>query len=670
MKTIKVKPYNKIIAEAIKISDNGYGRDSVSGQLQQRLVDAMRLAKECRKAAKAAEDAGKDEDAAWLNQRAEDYEEVAEHWNQDYFDNGKTAKSKNDKVKEADERASDAADRAKQSADAAQRAADNAKEAAQQAQKAADDASQAGEKGNEAQEAANKAREQADKAQQAADEAKEAADKAEQHAQAAKDAKAKGDKAEAEAEANKAAEAASEAQKAADEAQKADNEANKAAGNNQDSEADTEDDESDDEIDSPDVSDGGLKNNAKNNKSKNKSTNSSSEDNSDESSEDENNSNNSDNQDNSDSSSGKSKSNSKSSKDDSSNGEGETDDEPVANPFADEEDIPQMPNFSQPQNAQKQPRDPTIDEIIKQLQSLSGDAKRGAVDGLKDLLAGKKNESLQEDFKKGLREFSDEEWDDLNDETLERIERVKKLNTVPNPKATKATFSKWANNPIHLKELEDEEEDNIRDDILKRRQAAKLDQYENLHTIKDFILDFNQCIKDQVNEVLQDYRDYSEMNAEYEGEDIIMKADVQKVIPSKDIPSIAVFFDRSTSWNSDDTDIGKQAIATVKAEYVDRGLCTLDLYYFADYVGTTTSGIGGGTRAWPYIVATIKKYDYKNVIIMTDSDMNDWNNNGEGCIVEGCVWWIWKNGDRAPNLPMQVRGRTHNFECEFHARKR
>ena len=51
---------------------------------------------------------------------------------------------------------------------------------------------------------------------------------------------------------------------------------------------------------------------------------------------------------------------------------------------------------------------------------------------------------------------------------------------------------------------------------------------------------------------------------------------------------------------------------------------------------------------------------------MTDSDMNDWNNHGESYTVEGCVWWIWKDGRRAPNLPKQLRGMQHNYECEFH----
>lgn len=68
--------------------------------------------------------------------------------------------------------------------------------------------------------------------------------------------------------------------------------------------------------------------------------------------------------------------------------------------------MPRMPSKGQ---EGQDPRDPTIDEIIKQLSKLNGEAKRGAVDGLTDLVKKNKNESLAEAFSKGIREFSDEE---------------------------------------------------------------------------------------------------------------------------------------------------------------------------------------------------------------------------------------------------------------------
>lgn len=68
-----------------------------------------------------------------------------------------------------------------------------------------------------------------------------------------------------------------------------------------------------------------------------------------------------------------------------------------------------MPRMSSKGREGQDPRDPTIDEIIKQLSKLNGEAKRGVVDGLTDLVKKNKNESLAEAFSKGIREFSDEE---------------------------------------------------------------------------------------------------------------------------------------------------------------------------------------------------------------------------------------------------------------------
>ena len=99
--------------------------------------------------------------------------------------------------------------------------------------------------------------------------------------------------------------------------------------------------------------------------------------------------------------------------------------------------------------------------------------------------------------------------------------------------------------------------------------------------IKDFELDFEGCIRDQVELVSQDYLTYDEINPEYELEDIIMKAEVPRMIPDEAIPTIAVFFDKSGSC-VDAIPTLNNAIATVKKKYVDTGMCKLDLYYFGN----------------------------------------------------------------------------------------
>ena len=79
MKTIKVKSYNKLIENIIKedsIKLDGNTSD-YKGKLKKRITDAIRLAKECKIAAKRAREDGNDVDAEWLEKRAEDYENAA-----------------------------------------------------------------------------------------------------------------------------------------------------------------------------------------------------------------------------------------------------------------------------------------------------------------------------------------------------------------------------------------------------------------------------------------------------------------------------------------------------------------------------------------------------------------------------------------------------------------
>ena len=79
MKTIRVKSYNKLIEKII--NENSIRLDGntsdYKGKLKKRIIDAIRLARECKNAAKTARDDGNDTDAEWLEKRAEDYEDAA-----------------------------------------------------------------------------------------------------------------------------------------------------------------------------------------------------------------------------------------------------------------------------------------------------------------------------------------------------------------------------------------------------------------------------------------------------------------------------------------------------------------------------------------------------------------------------------------------------------------
>ena len=730
MKTIRVKSYNKLMEniiteDSIKLDGN---TSDYKGKLKKRITDAIRLAKECKIAAKKARDDGNDVDAEWLEKRAEDYETAAKTWNQDALDTEEDASADSKQ---------DNADKETSQSEAAQDAANAAKRAARDAQDTANDAKNNAKKLADAGHDASVAQATADKAQEKANEAKKAAQEAQEHADKASKAEAAGDGDKAKAEAQAAEEAQKKAEQAAGEAEKAAESANQKsaserandaaqdaeeAAKNAQAKANSAQKKADDlKADGKDASEAQTKaDNAKEKaeqakkaaeeakdhaekaekaeKSGDMATANSEADkaeaaaddakqSADSSSEDNSNSNGASDSDSSSKSNSESNSNSGSSSSegdsdasdsdsdstedsgsdsdsDLDDNEDQSDNTPVKDIFADDEDIPSMSGIGQ--QGQK-PRDPTVDEIVKQLSKLEGEAKRGAIDGLTDLIKKHKNESLAEAFSKGIREFSDKEWADLNDETIDKINKIKQITTIDDVEGRKAKVKSWADNQVSRQELSDEESQNAQRDVLQRRaKEQELNKYNNLAGIKDFELDFEGCIRDQVEMVMQDYLTYDEINPEYELEDVIMKAEVQRMMPDEAIPTIAVFFDKSGSCYRAIPTLNN-AIATVKKKYVDTGMCKLDLYYFGDRVAydDAYAYVGGSTRAWPHIIDTIKQGDYNNVIVMSDDDIENQNNNGESYTVTGCVWWLWVNGIRAEKCTKELRGMQHNFEGEI-----
>ena len=667
---------NIITEDSIKLDGN---TSDYKGKLKKRITDAIRLAKECKIAAKKARDDGNIVDAEWLEKRAEDYEAAAKAWNQDALDD-KEDNSANGKDKEPSQ-----SEAAQDAANAANRAARDAQDAANKAQNNAKKLADAGHDASAAQAAADKAQEKANEANKAAEEAQEHADnaskaeaagdkdKAKAEAEAAEDAKNKAEQAANEAKeiakaasqktaSERAQDAAEAAKEAATNAQAKANNAQKKAddlkANGKDaSEAQTEADKAQEKANEAKKAAEEAKDHAEKAEKAEKSgdmTTANSE-------------------------ADKAEAAAKTAKQAAGKfsdlpgggsgggfggGSGGGSGDSIKNIFADDEDIPNMP--SKGREGQK-PRDPTIDDIIKQLSKLNGEAKRGAVDGLTDLVKKNKNESLAEAFSKGIREFSDKEWDDLNDETIDRINKIKQITTITDVEGRKAKVKSWSDNQVSRQELSDEESQNAQHDILQRRaREQELDKYNNLSGIKDFELDFEDCIRDQVEMVMQTYLTYDEIDPEYELEDVIMKAEAQRMMPDEAIPTIAVFFDKSGSC-VDAIPTLNNAIATVKKKYVDTGMCKLDLYYFGNWVAYNDANayVGGSTEAWPHIIGAIKKGDYNNVIVMSDADIGNQNNNGESYIVTGCVWWLWVDGRRAPKCVKELRGMQHNFEGEI-----
>lgn len=358
--------------------------------------------------------------------------------------------------------------------------------------------------------------------------------------------------------------------------------------------------------------------------------------------------------------------------------------QPVADPFADEEDIPNSLGGLGAQEA----READIEDIIKQLKGLKAESKKGAVTALKDLLTASTNanESFNKNLTeaarkiKGVREMTDDEFGDYLNSIYDLIDQVEAPDYVDDLASRKAKIKDWSSSPLTAQELAAEDNVEIKKDFQKKKANERETQkYKNIKTIDDFKLNFYKAVKFQVDMVRQEYQSYDEINPEYESEDAIMKADIIKDLPDEAIPIIDIYFDVSQSWDASDIEIGKRAVATVK-EFEDQGEIKINLFYFANEIGSTiveAQRRGTGTTAWPKILQNIKATKATNVVIMTDDDIqylgddyNKWAHQysakyGPTCRVTGCVWFLWKNGLASPDCVKKLIGRQGNYQYAF-----
>ncbi len=359
------------------------------------------------------------------------------------------------------------------------------------------------------------------------------------------------------------------------------------------------------------------------------------------------------------------------------------------NPFADNEDIPaglgSMGMDGEP------PRDATTDETIELLKTLKGEGREGAKDALRDLIARRKvaNGGATESFKgigkeslteavKRVRDMTDDEFGDYINGIYDLIDQADPVDYVDDIEDRKQKIGQWSQDPMTIQELQAEDNIELQKDYQKKkaRDAAKA-RYSKMGTLKDFEMDFYAAINNQIEMVRQEYQSYDEINTEYESEDVVMKADLVKELPAEAIPIVDVYFDVSGSWEEKHIQVGEAAIASVKV-FEDQGELVLNIFYFSNDVDNVSMEHcrdmhGQGTHGWPKILQNIKATGAKNVLVMTDQDIELLNGTGSGAAdngsltVEGCVWYLWKDGESSPTCLKKLRGSQGTSQFSFHA---
>ncbi len=281
-------------------------------------------------------------------------------------------------------------------------------------------------------------------------------------------------------------------------------------------------------------------------------------------------------------------------------------------------------------------------------------------------------ESVKLTEAKDLRTMSQEEYDALIDGTLAMIDEVNPVDYSHDLAARIAKIKSDASNAEKNKELFDEDEEYVKPLKDERKALRAKEQERKRHQrrlssmsqskLKD---DIFATIADQVRKYEQEEDTWQMPNRRYEDDPtMVVKGKRMEEVNRQDIPTIEVFLDYSGSWSTEDLIKGRDVVADLQ-EFVDDGKLILNIFYFTDDIATTPEGArakGGGTSGWGHIVNQVISSGAKNVMIMTDSDMDTWGDHSKKVLVDGCVWYLWKNGIKAPNLPKELRGRIGTLE--------
>jgi hypothetical protein len=292
-------------------------------------------------------------------------------------------------------------------------------------------------------------------------------------------------------------------------------------------------------------------------------------------------------------------------------------------------------------------------------------------------------EALTEAITRSLKDISDTEFNSLINRVLDAIEACGN---------SELTYTSAEEKEARVKEIKADmsnattQNELAAEDIAKIRaetQALKAREKEiakyaprtntSFGGFKDFLDSLSKAIKRQVSTTQARDNSWSQINRKYSGTGVLRPGKKIKDLPNTKIPVIDFYFDCSSSWKQRDIEIGKKAVEALADLQAD-GQIKINLFYFADYVSTEYNEVAGGwTSAWNYIVKNIIATKATNVVIMTDSDME---NQGSGVAgvngflkynVPGHVWYLWKNGKNAQRLARDLTGKKGVQQFSFSA---
>ena len=287
-------------------------------------------------------------------------------------------------------------------------------------------------------------------------------------------------------------------------------------------------------------------------------------------------------------------------------------------------------------------------------------------------------EALTEAVTRSIKDVSDEEFNLLVNRVFDAIEALGDSDL---------TFTSAEERELQAKEIKADissvktQQDLSAEDIAHIRaenQAVKArekesDKYKarsrsSFKGFQDFLNSLYRAVALQVHVEETNDDSWSALNRRYGGSGVLQPGKRLNELPNKKIPVIDFYFDCSGSWTDRDLAVGQKAVNKL-VEMEENGDIKINIFYFANNVfnDVASARAQGGTRAWNDIVKNIIATQATNVIIMTDSDMDDWWDGPKALsyTVPGYVWYLWRDGDNAPRLPRDLKGRGGTQQFSF-----
>ena len=287
-------------------------------------------------------------------------------------------------------------------------------------------------------------------------------------------------------------------------------------------------------------------------------------------------------------------------------------------------------------------------------------------------------EELTEAISRNINDLSDDEFNLLINRALDAIDAVGDTSIThisDEERELKAQEIKAdMSNRNTAAELSDEDTAKIR----AEHQAAQAREKEtnkyksrgkgSFKGFQDFLNSLYRAIALQVHTEETNDSSWSALSRRNSGVGVLQQGKKINELPDKKIPVIDFYFDQSGSWEDDDIAVGMKAVSQL-ADMEANGQIKVNVYYFSDDVFSDAASArkSGGTSGWNEIVKNVIATQATNVIIMTDDDMENWWHGPKALsyTVPGYVWYLWRDGENAPRLPRDLKGRGGTMQFAF-----